>query len=62
MTQKLSATQLSTGKKVLGWSDSDEDTKKVSVFERRLKKAQAKQFAGKSRDKDVWDQDYDKGK
>ena len=55
MTQKLSATQLSTGKKVLGWSDSDEDTKKVSVFERRLKKAQAKQFAGKSRDKDVWD-------
>ena len=27
-------------------SDSDEDTKHVSVFERRLKKAQAKQFAG----------------
>ena len=46
VTQKISAAQLAAGKKVLGWSDSDEDTKQVSVFERRLKKAQAKQFAG----------------
>ena len=42
MNQKMSAAQLAAGKKIGGWSDSDEDRKTVTVFERRLKKAQAK--------------------